>query len=155
MGTGHRLAAWVAGLWAGMLLGIGAVAAPSLFAVLDRGLAGQVAARMFMIEAYASLGLAVALILWERRRASAAAGAAAGLWLMLGVLFCTVLGYFGLQPTMEAARRGQALWLSFGAAHGVSSALFVLKGVLIAVYAWVSLRPPARAAGPDPSSASA
>jgi len=142
MSLARHLSAWVAALWAGSLLGIGLIAAPSLFAVLDRAAAGQVAARMFQVEAYVSLGLAMLLILFERsqaRQGSARPGVL--LLLMLGVLFCTVFGYFGLQPTMQAARAGAPGWLSFGAAHGLSTVLFGLKGVLIAWYAWRAQRP--------------
>ena len=57
------------------------------------------------------------------------------LLLVLGALFCTVLGYFALQPMMEAARAGQGR-LGFGALHGISSALFALKGVLLLVLVW-------------------
>ena len=60
--------------------------------------------------------------------------------LVLGALFCTVLGYFALQPAMEAARAGQGAW-SFGAIHGASSALFALKGVLLLVLAWRATAP--------------
>ena len=55
--------------------------------------------------------------------------------LVLGALFCTVQGYFALQPAMEAARAGQGAW-SFGAIHGASSALYALKGVLLLVLVW-------------------
>jgi hypothetical protein len=54
---------------------------------------------------------------------------------VLGCLFCTVLGYFALQPMMEAARAGQGRF-SFGALHGASSAFFALKGLLLFAYLW-------------------
>jgi len=57
------------------------------------------------------------------------------LLLVLGALFCTVLGYFALQPLMEAARAGQGRF-SFGALHGASSVLFVLKGLLLLALVW-------------------
>jgi hypothetical protein len=50
-----------------------------------------------------------------------------------------VLGHFALQPMMEAARAGQGRW-SFGALHGLSSALFLLKGLLVATLAWRATR---------------
>jgi hypothetical protein len=109
--------------------------------VLERTLAGQVAGRMFGIEARVGLGLAIALFLIERRLASLRVAAGRGsvlsveIMLVLGALFCTVLGYFALQPMMEAARAGQGAY-SFGALHGVSSALFVLKGLLLLALLW-------------------
>ena len=55
--------------------------------------------------------------------------------LVLGALFCTIVGYFALQPMMAPARAGQGP-LSFGALHGMSSALFALKAVLVGTLAW-------------------
>jgi hypothetical protein len=60
---------------------------------------------------------------------------------LLGVLFCTVAGYFAIQPMMAAARAGQGS-LSFGALHGISSAFFVLKGLLVLALAWRLSQPP-------------
>lgn len=131
----------VAAFWLGLVATLAAVAAPVLFAGLERADAGRLAGNMFRIEAYAALGLAAALFLIERRLASLRMRAGRGsvlsmnLVLVLGALFCTVLGYFALQPLMEAARAGQGR-LSFGALHGISSVLFVLKGLLLLALVW-------------------
>ena len=136
-----RLAAWLSGLWAGLLLGIAAIGAPAGFAAGPHELGGRIAGRMFAQEAYLSLALAVALFLMLRRRARVAAEAGTGpllstdMLLVLGTLFCTIAGYFALQPMMAAARAGQGAW-SFGALHGVSSALYGLKALLVALLAW-------------------
>ena len=103
----------LAALWLGLVVTLAAVAAPVLFAGLERTDAGRLAGNMFRIEAYAALGLAVALFLIERRLATLRMQAGQGsvlsvnLLLVLGALFCTVSGYFALQPMMEAARAGQ------------------------------------------------
>jgi hypothetical protein len=55
--------------------------------------------------------------------------------LVLGTLFCTVAGYFALQPLMAAARAGQGTW-SFGARHGASMAFYGQKTLLAAQLAW-------------------
>ena len=76
-------------------------------------------------------------------RAKARSDAAAGggslfstdLMIVLGTLFCTVAGYFALQPMMEAARAGQGS-VSFGALHAVSAGFYGLKAVLAAALAW-------------------
>lgn len=131
----------LAALWLGLVATLAAVAAPVLFAGLERVDAGRLAGNMFRIEAYAALGLAVALFLIERRLAASRMRARQGsvlsvnLLLVLGALFCTVLGYFALQPMMEAARAGQAR-LSFGALHGISSVMFALKGLLLLALVW-------------------
>jgi hypothetical protein len=152
-----RGAALLVALWAGVLLAIGAVAAPAAFAVLPSADAGRVAGRMFSVEAHAGLAVVVLLFLVERRRARDAAQTgrasvfSANLVLLLGALFCTVAGYFALQPMMAAARAGQGTW-SFGALHAVSSSFFVLKGLLVLALAWRLIGPPAAALRPPGSS---
>jgi len=136
-----RFAAVVAGLWAGILLCIGAIAAPSAFATLVPADAGGVVSRMFMQEAYLSLGVAIVLFVIERQRTRQVASAGAGsvfslnLVLLLGTLFCTIAGYFAVQPMVAAARAGQGT-LSFGTLHAMSASLFALKGLLVLALAW-------------------
>ena len=145
-----RLAAVVAGLWAGVLACIGAIAAPSAFAMLAASDAGRFVGRVFAQEAYLSIALALLLFFFERWRGRDAAAAGVGsamsanVLLLLGTLFCTVGGYFALLPMMEAARAGQGK-LSFAALHAVSGGLFVLKGLLVLALAWRLNRPTAAA----------
>ncbi len=141
MRSASRWAALLAGVWAGMLACIGALAAPAAFAVLAATDAGRVVARMLTVEAYLSLALACVLFAIERTRSHRAAAACTGsvfstnLVLLLGTLFCTVAGHFALQPMLAAARIGQGPW-SFGALHAVSGGLFALKGLLVLALAW-------------------
>jgi Domain of unknown function (DUF4149) len=141
MASGARWAALIAALWAGVLLCIGAIAAPAGFALLPPADAGRVAGRMLAIEAYLSLALAMLLFAIERKNSREAAAAGTGsafstnIVLLFGALFCTVAGYFAIVPMMAAARAGQGAW-SFGALHAVSSGLFVLKGLLVLALAW-------------------
>jgi len=137
----ERLAAVLAGLWAGILLCIGAIAAPSAFATLASADAGRFVGRVFMQEAYLSLAVAIVLFMVERQRSRDAAEAGSGsvfsanLLILLGTLFCTVGGYFAVQPMMAAARAGQGT-VSFMALHAVSGGLFALKGLLVLSLAW-------------------
>jgi hypothetical protein len=137
----RRAAALLAGLWAGVILCIAAIGAPASFAIAPRDVAGQVAGQMFAREAYVGLGVALILLMAIRRRtrddveAGAGSVMSANMLLVLGALFCTVLGYFALQPMMAAAKVGQGV-LSFGALHGISAVFFVLKGLLILALAW-------------------
>ncbi|MEY8689568.1 MAG: DUF4149 domain-containing protein [Leptothrix sp. (in: b-proteobacteria)] len=139
----QRIRVVLVALWLGLVVTLATVAAPTAFALLERTLAGRVAGQMFRIEATVGLGLAMLLFLIERRvamqRAAAGQGSvlSAEIVLVLGALFCTVLGYFALQPLMEAARAGQGAY-SFGMLHGVSSALFALKGLLLLALLWRS-----------------
>ena len=137
----RRAIGWLAGLWTGVLLGIALIAAPAVFASAARELAGAIVGRMFAQEAYLSLGLGVVLLVLVRAKARSDAAAGAGslfstdLMLVLGTLFCTVAGYFAVQPMMEAARAGQGS-VSFGALHVVSTVFYGLKTLLAAVLAW-------------------
>lgn len=135
-----RLRRLLPGLWVGGLLCVAALATPSAFALLPPADAGRVAGRMLAQEAYASLALGIVVLLLERlaaRRAAVAGGAqfSAGMLLALGAVFCTVAGYFALQPMMAAARAGQGS-LSFGQLHALSAAFYGVKLVLVAALAW-------------------
>ena len=142
----ERLRRLIPGLWVGLLLCIAAVAAPAIFATLERADAGRVVGRIFVVEAWSSLALAVLLLALERARARRRAEVGEGsvlsaeMLLLLGAVFCTVAGYFGIQPLMPAARAGQGAF-SFGQLHAISSAFFALKLLLLSGLAW-------RAAGP-------
>ena len=137
----ERLRRLLPGLWAGVLLCIAAIAAPAAFALLERPVAGQVVGWFFQREAWASVVLAALLLLIERPRARAAAEAGEGsvlsteILLLLGTVFCTVAGYFALQPMMAAARAGQGP-LSFGQLHFISVGFFAAKLLCILALAW-------------------
>ena len=134
-----RWAACIAGLWAGVLLGVGLIGAPAGFAAALPEIAGRAAGRMFAQEAYLSLALALAMCLLLRRRPQGqfhpGAVFSVNLMLTLGALFCTVAGYFALQPMMAAARAGEGA-VSFGALHGLSAGFYALKTGLVVALAW-------------------
>lgn len=142
-----HLARLLPGLWAGLLLCVAFVATPAPFATLATADAGRVVARIFSVEAPLSLLAGGLLLVWARRRAAAQveAGSAGAsqfsldMMLALGAVFCTVAGYYGLQPAMAAARAGNSA-LSFGQWHAVSLGLFALKGLMVLVLAWRAAR---------------
>jgi hypothetical protein len=135
------------GLWAGWLLCVAGLATPAAFALLPRADAGRVVGRMLAQEAYTSLALGVALLALERivarRQAMAGAGSqfSTGMVLALGALFCTVVGYFALQPMMADARAGQGA-LTFGQLHVLSAAFYGVKLLFVLALAWRISRPP-------------
>lgn len=146
MQAADRLRRLLPALWLGVLLGVALIATPAPFATLDRPMAGKVVARILAQEAWLSLALGVLMLVWERLRARRAVAAGIGsqfsteMLLCLGVLGCTVGGYFGLQPSMAAARLGQGPF-SFGQLHAASSVLFALKLVFLALLAWRGAAP--------------
>lgn len=137
----RRLAAWLAGVWAGVMAGVGLVAAPALFAVLPRSDAGQVASRLFANDAYVGLAFGAVLLIVTMQRARIDAENGVGsrfstdMILAVVALFCVVAGYFGLQPMTQSARQGMGT-MSFGALHGLSMAFFAGKLATVAVLAW-------------------
>ncbi len=137
-----RLRVLLAALWAGVLLAVALIATPAAFATLPAAEAGRFAARVLSLEAQLSLGLAMLLFLLERRRAQDTGGPAMTpeVLLVLGALFCTVFGYFALQPMIEAARAGEGR-ASFAVLHTASLAFYGLKLVLVLVLAWRGTAP--------------
>jgi hypothetical protein len=116
-------------LWAGSLWSLAAWVAPTLFyAQGDRHLAGVLAARLFGIETYVGLGVAVLALLLQGRNKFWGAYLAAALlagneWL--------------LKPLMtQAQARGSVLGLSFGAWHGVSALIYLAACLAVAVLVW-------------------
>ncbi len=142
----ERLRRLLPGLWAGWLLCVALLATPAVFSQLSGAEAGRLVGRMLAQEAYTSLALGVLLLVLERLAARRAAQAGAGpqfsvgMVLALAALFCTVAGYFGVQPLMPAARMGQGA-LSFGQLHAISSAFYLAKILLVLALAWRALSP--------------
>ena len=137
----ERLQRGLPGLWLGWGLCVALLATPAGFALMPPAEAGRLAARMLAQDAYTSLALGLLLLMLERRAARDAfedgqgSQFTAGVALAAGALFATVLGHFGLQPMLPAARAGQG-WLSFGQLHAVSVAFFVAKMACVAALAW-------------------
>ena len=130
------------GLWAGWLLCVAGLATPAPFATLVQADAGRVVSRMLAQEALSAVVLGAVLLALERVAARRAGGPQFGLGtgLVLGALFCTVFGYYALQPQMAAAKLGQGA-LSFGQLHALSAAFFVVKLGCVLALAWRAARP--------------
>lgn len=141
----QRLRRLLPGLWLGLLLTVALIATPAPFATLLQADAARVVALVLANEAYASLVFGVLVLLLERRAArhSVEQGGTqfnTGMVLALGALFCTVAGYFALQPLMGPARAGQGP-LSFGQLHALSAAFYLVKVGFVATLAWRISRP--------------
>ena len=143
MKTLERLRRLLPGCWAGALLCLALIAAPAIFALLERADAGRVVSRIFLHEAWLSLVLGLVLLVLERLRASRGLNSAmsAEILLTLGTMFCTLAGYFAVQPFMTAARAGESA-LSFGQLHAIRALFFGSKILLLGALAW-------RGAGPN------
>lgn len=129
-------------LWAGSLWTVGYLAAPLLFATLpDRMLAGTIAGSLFRAEAWLSLACGILLLAIFRSDATLQSRAIC-IRIVIGMLVCVVVGYFGLQPFMAeiraaAAQAGgvmdDAMRMRFGVLHGVASVIYLLQSVAAVV----------------------
>lgn len=126
-------------LWAGSLWTVGYLAAPLFFLTLqDRMLAGTIAGTLFRAEAW--LSLACGLLLLAIFRADPYLPSRNSCTrLVIGMLLCVLVGYFGLQPFMaeiraSAAMTGgvmdEAMRARFGALHGIASVIYLLQSLL-------------------------
>lgn len=136
-----RLERVLPALWAGALVTVAAIATPAPFATLAAADAGRVVARILAQEAWLSLLLGVAVLLWARWRAAdnAAVGRESALsgemLLALGTIACTLAGYFGVQPLIGDAREGAGLF-SFGQLHAFSVCCYLVKCLLVVTLVW-------------------
>ena len=145
--TLRHIGAGLAAAWAGAMAGIGGLAAPSLFRMLPSAEAGRIAGRLFSVEATVGGCVGALLVLvglqLGRLRAEAGSGSRFGVELVLALaaVGCIVVGHYALLPMPEAARAGHGS-ASFAALHGLSSAFFAIRFVLVAALAWRLTAPP-------------
>lgn len=125
--------------WAGSLWTVGYVVAPVLFSTLsDRTLAGTLAGAVFRTQAWISLvcGVLLLALVWADKENLSRTFL---IKLLISMLACTLIGYFGLQPYMAelraiAAQSGgimnDAMRSRFGWLHGAASAIYLVQSVL-------------------------
>jgi hypothetical protein len=134
----RRIAGFALSWWAGSLLTVCAVAAPTAFAVLDRQSAGRVAARLFFSATIIGICVVATVLVAKRigkfdmSRAVTVAIASA----VLAPLISEIL----LGPLMQSARAAGDM-TRFGALHGVSAVLFGIACICSAIAAWRFNRP--------------
>lgn len=132
----------IATFWVGTLWAVGFVVAPTLFSTLsDRALAGTIAGSLFRVVAWLSIFCAVALLalLFQAARKEQKKISKVVLWLITGMLACTLIGYFGIQPYMAELRlvlhsvTDVALLADakkqFGILHGISTGVYVVQSL--------------------------
>jgi hypothetical protein len=140
-----RVRLLIATFWVGTLWAVGFVVAPTLFSTLsDRALAGTIAGSLFNIVAWLSLFCAAALLalLFQAGRGAQAQPTKINYYLIAGMVTCTLIGYFALQPQMAELRlvlhsvadsniaaladaRKQ-----FGILHAVSTGFYIVQSLL-------------------------
>ena len=146
--TAQRIFFFVIALWVGVMISIGYIVAPTLFATLsDSQVAGMVAGSLFRIEGVLSLILGAALIVFANLLVKRGLTVYRNVrWYLLGIVICSVAIAFVLQPMMNALReealsKGFPVMLSplaqtFGRLHGLSSIFYLLESLLGLVLLW-------------------
>lgn len=161
----HRVFRLLVLIWVGSALTIGYVVAPTLFTMLEPSMAGNLAARLFRIEAFVGVACGVlSLALGNMLVRRGASDYRRLRWLVVGMLLCVLIGYFALQPFMDALReaaRAAGLDLAhspyaarFGLLHGIATLFYVAETLLGLALAWM-LPAPARARGVGPAGSAA
>jgi hypothetical protein len=115
-------------LWAGSLWSLAWVTSTLFSAQEDRHLAGMLASRLFTIETY--VGLAVAVL------AALLPGRTKFVWGYLAAALLA-LNEWVLKRVMSGAHlHGSAAGLSFGAWHGVSAVLYLIACLAVLRLVW-------------------
>ncbi|CAR51566.1 DUF4149 domain-containing protein [Burkholderia cenocepacia] len=148
----HRVFRLLSAVWVGSLLTIGYAVAPVLFKTLERMTAGSVAAQLFRIEAILGVVCGVLLLALSNQQVRRGSSEYRRVrWIVGAMVVCVLVGYFALQPFMNALRvaamdAGTDIANSpyasrFGMLHGVSSVFYLVESVLGLMLIW---RLPAR-----------
>lgn len=144
----QRLFTVISGLWVGGSIAIGFLVVPVLFSVLgDRQIAGLIAANLFKVNAYISVGVCSLLMLFANHLVTLGKRSYRYIrWILLLMLMCAVAAAFIIIPWMNGLR-DQAMQLGisvrdtsnaelFGQLHGVSSVIFMIQSILGIALVW-------------------
>jgi hypothetical protein len=118
-------------LWAGSLLTVGYLVAPTLFATLpDKALAGSLAGAMLRSQAWLSavLGALLMALLAVSQDLDAATKRRLRI-IVLAMLACVLVNYAGLWPLMADAREAGER-SRFGMLHGVSMVVYLAQSLM-------------------------
>jgi len=135
------LTLWVGGMWT-----VGYIVTPTLFKMLDKQTAGDVAGQLFTIVSYLGLFAGVVLLFAAIYQSGLVALRHWRSWVLLLMLLLISIGQFVLHPMMvelkaaglEGVNAGQ-----FGKLHGAASALFLCNSLAgLSLIIWGAFAPP-------------
>jgi hypothetical protein len=115
-------------LWAGSLWSLAWVTSTLFYGQADRHLAGVLAGRLFSIETYVGLAVAVLALLLPGRTKF--------VWGYLAAALLAVNEWVLKRIMTEAHLHGTAAGLSFGAWHGVSAVLYLIACLAVLRLVW-------------------
>ena len=122
------LTLWVGGMWT-----VGYIVAPTLFNMLEKTVAGNVAGQLFTIMSYVGLVCGSLLVVGTVSRLGAQVMSHWVFWVLLVMLLLVLIGQFVLQPMMAELKASGITELNrseFGKLHGIASVLFLINSVL-------------------------
>lgn len=129
----QRIAAVLLALWAGSLVSVCVLVAPTLFALLERADAGRVAARLFFAETV--IGVVASIAIFAAHKASGFPLPRGPMIAMFVAALAPLSSELILGPMMQAARNAGDM-ARFGALHGVSAVLFGIACVSAVLAVW-------------------
>lgn len=144
----QRIFLMLTGLWLGVVLGVGYLVAPTIFASMtDKQAVGMVAGEVFRNTAIFTILLLVFLFILANRFVRSGIETYRSIrWLLLLILILALLGVLVIQPWMNelkdtALAQGAPVMLSehakkFSRLHGVSSLMFMLEAVFGLIVFW-------------------
>lgn len=121
------LTLWVGGMWA-----VGYIVAPTLFSMLEKSVAGNVAGQLFTIISYLGLFCGSLLIVGIVSRLGTAVFQHWSFWALLVMVVLILIGQFVLQPMMAELKASGITDLNrseFGKLHGIASVLFLINSL--------------------------
>lgn len=128
---------WIGGMWV-----IGILVAPILFKMLDNALAGAVAGRLFHAIGWVGIVAGIYLAIWWIWVDGLRAFQTGRLWLVIGMLVCTLVNQFAVFPIIAGVKPAvsQAAEGMFGGGlsswHTISSLIYLLQSLFGVVYVW-------------------
>jgi Domain of unknown function (DUF4149) len=138
--TAYRIAGLLVSLWAGSLVTVCGLAAPTAFAVLERRFAGLLAAQLFFWETIVGVFVVTAVFI-AHRFGQFSVSRPVVIALVVGAI-APLTSELVLGPMMQAARNAGDM-TRFGALHGISALLFVIACLSAILAAWQFTRPAA------------
>lgn len=122
------LTLWVGGMWV-----IGYLVTPTLFSMLEKSVAGNVAGQLFTLMSYAGLFCGSLLLIGFISRIGTSIARHWVFWVLLAMLVIILIGQFVLQPMMAELKATGLTDLNrseFGKLHGIASVLFLINSLL-------------------------
>lgn len=142
----QRILAIAIGAWLGLHIGFGYIAAPVLFAHLEKMQAGNIAGILFHFVNWVGIIVWLATYLAIKKQRQYLNFYPRRIEIIIPLVILLVINEFLISPVIEALKTQQENWLhtliggGFGSWHGVSSILYLIIGLLGLWQSWKIMR---------------